>query len=408
MRLPTLRTQRGFTLIELSIITAILLGLTVAGVKVLTAWINDMNARAAGVRVAQYNSAVASFINAAGAAVPFGNYNGIGWLQSAATCAGATGPDDFLPCGFYPALPWNLQYNTTIAQNGVGRVQAITTLGTPTMGAGGGPLMNFGAALIRSAQAYVGISQLRAQNLVGITSYNIDLNTNTLFAQVDTAVNVDPWLRIDGSNSMQANLNVGGNDVVNARDLNASRDVNATNNVQAASGRAVLWNNPAEGGVITLTGANGQRVFIENLNGTFRLINHPWNAELMRTDQGGNLSAGRDVAANMNGWGGDVKVANTNNGFGPMSVSGALQGAQILNNPGWFPKPTNCPPGTTPKIFATAVQIDNNGTAEPIGALQTLATDQGAGWSLSTKITTPSGQPKPSVVRILAMTACQP
>jgi prepilin-type N-terminal cleavage/methylation domain-containing protein len=405
--LMPLKTQRGFTLIELSIVTALLLFMIVAGSKMLTAWINDTNARATGVRVAQYNSAVASFINAAGAAVPYGNYTGIGWLQNAATCAGATGPDDFLPCGFDPWLPMNLQYNTTIAPNGVGRVQAITNLGTPNMG--GGPMMAFGATLIRAAQAYVGISQLRAQNLVGITSYTVDLATNTLIAQVDTSVNVDPWLRIDGSNSMQANLNVGGNDVVNARDLNASRDVNATSNVRAANGRAELWNSGPEGAVLTLRGANGQQVHVQNINGTFRLLNNPWNAELMRVDQSANLTAGRDVSANGNNWGGDVRVGNTwVPGVGVMSLSGAMQGAQVLDNPGWFQKPANCPPGTTPKIFAAAVQINNNGLAEPIGALQTRAVDYGSQWRLSTVVTTPNNRIEPWSVKNLAMTACLP
>jgi prepilin-type N-terminal cleavage/methylation domain-containing protein len=421
MHLSTSKNQSGFTLIEFSIVMAVALFLIVKiGVPAMVAGIDALNARATGVRIAQYNSAVASFINAAGAAVPTGNYNGIGWLQNAATCAGATGAADFLPCGFEGLLPYNLQYNTRIDTNATdpaipaGRVRAVTTLGTPRLSPGGEPQMNFGGAMIRTAQAYVGISQLRAQNLVGLTSYRIDQDpipggvNDLLIAQVDTSVNVDPWLRIDGSNSMQANLNVGGNDLVNARDVNANRDMNATNNVRAASGRAELWNNGPEGAVLTLRGANGQQVHVENINGVFRLVNNPWNAELMRVDQAANLTAGRDVVANNNNWGGDVRVGNTDNGAGPMSLSGAMQGARVLDNPGWFQKPTNCPPGTNPKIFATAVQIDNDGTAEPIGAIQTRAIDQGAGWSVSAKITTPSGGPKPSVVKILAMTACQP
>jgi type II secretory pathway pseudopilin PulG len=419
--LPNAHAQRGFTLIEMSIVAGVAIFIGVMILQGFSTFMTYQNARATGVRVAQYNSAVASFINAAGAAVPTGNYNGVGWLQNAATCAGATGAADFLPCGFNAFLGYGLQYNTRIDTNATdpavpaGRVRAVTTLGTPRIAAGGGPQMDFGGALIRAAQAYVGISQLRAQNLVGLTSYRIDPDpipggaNDLLIAQVDTSVNVDPWLRIDGSNSMQANLNVGGNDVVNARDVNANRDMNATNNVRAASGRAELWNNGPEGAVLTLRGANGQQVHVQNINGTFRLVNHPWNAELMRVDQAANLTAGRDVWANGNNWGGDVRIGNTNvPGVGVMSLSGTLQGTRILNNGDLFPKPTNCPPGTNPKIFAAAVQIDNDGTAEPIGAIQTRADDWGGSWRVSAKITTPSGGPQPSSVRILAMTACQP
>jgi prepilin-type N-terminal cleavage/methylation domain-containing protein len=419
--LPNARAQRGFTLIEMSIAAAVAIFLGVMILQGFSTFMTYQNAQATGVRVAQYNSAVASFINAAGAAVPTGNYAGVGWLQNAATCAGATGATDFLPCGFNAFLGYGLQYNTRIDTNATnpavpaGRVLAVTTLGTPRIAAGGEPQMNFGGTMIRAAQAYVGISQLRAQNLVGLTSYRIDLDTipggvnDLLIAQVDTSVNVDPWLRIDGTNSMQANLNVGGNDVVNARDVNANRDMNATNNIRAANGRAELWNNGPEGAVLTLRGANGQQVHVQNINGTFRLVNNPWNAELMRVDQAANLSAGRDVAANMNGWGGDVRIVNTAvPGVGPMSLSGAMQGAQILNNPDWFPKPVNCPPGTIPKIFAVAVKLDNNGRAEPIGAIQTRADDYGGSWRVSTVIITPSSTLEPSTVKILAMTACQP
>jgi hypothetical protein len=439
---PNARAQGGFALLEFSIAAALGMFLVVLGAQAFDAWIDNLNAQATGVRVAQYNSAVASWINAAGAAVPTGAYNGIGWLQNAATCAGATGAEDFLPCGFEGLLPWNLQYNTTIDTNAtdpavpVGRVRAITNLGTPTFGAGP-PLLNYGAALLRAAQAYVGISQLRAQNLVGLTSYRILPDpaggaNDQLIAQVDTSVNVDPWLRTDGSNQMLADLNVGGNDVVNSRDVNASRnvnagqdtntgrDVNAANNVSAGNdlsagrnlsalgGQVQIWANAGEGAVLTLTGANGQRIHVQNINGTFRLVNSAWTAELMRVDQSGNLVAGRDVSANGNNWGGDVKILNSANEQGTLSLAQAMQSGKVIDNNGWVGEPSNCPPGyPNPKIFAMPVQFDNNGNAEPIGAVQVTTSWTGTGWTVTGELMTPNTPvPSPATFKILTMTAC--
>jgi type II secretory pathway pseudopilin PulG len=244
-KLPNRRAQGGFAILESAIGLALFAYVLMMAAQAWNAYAENMDAQAKGVRVAQYNSAVASWINAAGAAVPTGNFNGIGWLQNAATCAGATGAADFLPCGFDSYLGWTLAYNTQIDTNATdpavppGRVRAITNLGTPRLpGAGNPPLMVYGAALLRAAQAFVGISQLRAQNLVGLTSYRILPDpaggaNDQLIAQVDTSVNVDPWLRTDGSNQMLADLNVGGNDVVNSRDVNASRNMNAGQNMNA-------------------------------------------------------------------------------------------------------------------------------------------------------------------------------
>ncbi len=45
-----------------------------------------------------------------------------------------------------------------------------------------------------------------------------------------------------------------------------------------------------EGGTIQLAGNNGVGMYVENINGDFRLVNNPWNAELFRVSQAGNLT----------------------------------------------------------------------------------------------------------------------
>src|SRR5262249_55776079 len=49
-----------------------------------------------------------------------------------------------------------------------------------------------------------------------------------------------------------------------------------------------LYNTAGEGGTIQLTGANATKMFIENLNGTLRLVNSGWTASEFSVDQSGN------------------------------------------------------------------------------------------------------------------------
>src|SRR5262249_1933938 len=46
-----------------------------------------------------------------------------------------------------------------------------------------------------------------------------------------------------------------------------------------------------EGGTIQLDGNNGTTMWVENINGSLRFINSPWNAELFSVDQSGNARA---------------------------------------------------------------------------------------------------------------------
>jgi type II secretory pathway pseudopilin PulG len=438
---PNPQTQAGITLIEAAVVIGLASFLLVQGAQVFNAVVNDLNARATGVRVAQYNSAVASWVNAAGAAVPVGVYNGLGWLQNAATCPGATGAVDYLPCGFDPFLPWNLQYATTVDTNATdpavppGRVRATTNLGTPTLG--GAPLLNYGATLLHAARAYLGASQIQmAQNQLGITRYQIRPDpgggaNDQLLAVVDTAVNVDPWLRVDGTNQMLANLNVGGWDVNNARDVNASRDanagrhVNAQEQVSARGGRVIVGDGAQPNdGTIALQDAGGNWFRIQTQNNQFQIRNGAWGAvtqvdQAGNLAQAGNLSAGQNVIANTAGGGGDVRIANTDNGAGLMSLAGALQGAEIvttnatIDGENFYAVVTKpkCPAGLTPKIEAVAVRVSDNDVATPIGAFRTWAEDAGAQqWRVYASISTAQKQTEHSPVenQIAIKRYCQP
>lgn len=80
-----------------------------------------------------------------------------------------------------------------------------------------------------------------------------------------------------------------------AVDQNGNLDV--PNNLTAAGGHVIAWNQVPEGGVLQLVGANGVSVYLESNNGTFRLVNSPWNAQLFAVDQSGNVYATGTVYA---------------------------------------------------------------------------------------------------------------
>lgn len=78
-------------------------------------------------------------------------------------------------------------------------------------------------------------------------------------------------------------------------------DLTVPGTLIAAGGTVVAWNNVSEGGVLQLNGANGTKMFLESLNGTFRLINDAWNKQLFSVDQNGNVvAAGRVTAKSSN------------------------------------------------------------------------------------------------------------
>jgi uncharacterized small protein (DUF1192 family) len=65
-----------------------------------------------------------------------------------------------------------------------------------------------------------------------------------------------------------------------------------TNNPQQkleVNGYVQIDSTNGQGGTITLMGNNGSNSYIENNNGTFRIVNSPWTAELFSVDQAGTV-----------------------------------------------------------------------------------------------------------------------
>lgn len=64
-----------------------------------------------------------------------------------------------------------------------------------------------------------------------------------------------------------------------------------------ATARVSAFTTAGEGGTINLRGANGTNMFLEGLNGTFRLVNNGWAAQIFSVDQRGNVVATGTVTA---------------------------------------------------------------------------------------------------------------
>lgn len=73
------------------------------------------------------------------------------------------------------------------------------------------------------------------------------------------------------------------------------------------NGYVAVRSTNGEGGTIQLQGNNGVNMWLENLNGTFRLLNSPWTAGIFNVDQAGNTT-----------------ISGALNTGGAISVGGAL------------------------------------------------------------------------------------
>lgn len=119
------------------------------------------------------------------------------------------------------------------------------------------------------------------------------------------------FVRRDGSLPMEGDLNFQGttgtlHNIVNGNKISSQSlqtlqdGTLGAPSVSLANGKVIAFNQVPEGGVLGLVGANGQAIYLESLNGTFRLVNGAWNAQLFSVDQGGNVVASGNMQVNGN------------------------------------------------------------------------------------------------------------
>lgn len=101
-----------------------------------------------------------------------------------------------------------------------------------------------------------------------------------------------------------------------ASQVNINGSLSTSQDLVANGGKGRLYFQGGEGEVLRLTGNNGQNMHIQSLNGRFRLVNHPWSAEIFNVAQNGDtyvagsLGVGNGVVTN-NGY-----YFNTRSGSG--------------------------------------------------------------------------------------------
>lgn len=196
-------------------------------------------------------------------------------------------------------------YSTTPYKDASGAVRSdILVDAVRTIGADGGmsytsspTLLNgFGGAWGTTASPVAN----PAGNAAGIAAIRIGTNSGV-------AGLLSQFYKLDGSRVLTGAMNANNNDITNAKNITAqgtltggtinsvgaltAGTITTPGTLNAAAGRVIAWNQLGEGGVLQLQGANGQNMFVENLNGVLRIINSPWNAQLFTVDQGGNVSA---------------------------------------------------------------------------------------------------------------------
>jgi len=204
----------------------------------------------------------------------------------------------YLPAGFSSTNPYNQTLRTEILEPSAGNLQAtvISMNGTTIpagqapriaakVGAGGGYTPTATPTTAQGAfggwsMPLVNITRPGAGHLVGLLYFN----NGQLISDYLRRHSVPGHPEV---NQMFTTLDMNGQTLNNANQVN-STTMTASQTVTAGGGNVHLKNQAGEGGVVRLTGANGQNVHLENINGTFRTLNHPWSMETWSVDQGGN------------------------------------------------------------------------------------------------------------------------
>lgn len=234
---------------------------------------------------------------------------------------------NYLPSGFSGTNPFQQTYLLQVLQPSSGQLQGLVTTQGGTaigsnrnykqlvliaaqMGAQGGFVPYAGQAgagtSMTSANAYgaygawtvplTGYTAPGSGHLASLLSFNASQNTSSSFLY-RVAVPGQPQL-----NSMQTDLgmtdvggtahNIAGANQISSQSLQALANGSlSVPSIQLANGTVIAFNQVGEGGVLGLKGTNGQMVYLESQNGTFRMINSGWTGVLYTVDQSGNVVA---------------------------------------------------------------------------------------------------------------------
>lgn len=314
--------ERGFTLLEMALVLGVSMTVLVATMGGKFEDLRDTQAKELGVRVAQYTQALGHYMSERGLATPPGTFAGTAWLKDGATCPGGAGTAPYLPCNFPDVFPYGMTVATTVAP-GVDTVVATTVVGPNPLAVSGRRRGDLAGLAVTTARTTAPSTQRAAgAALAEMIEYEVNA-LGQIESRVDMAAAADPWLRLDGSNAMQANLDMDGNDLV------ASRRVEWTDSALTEDG----------GGSIALGGAGASYI---DFQGTGARIDNPGDGSMQVAAPGGLLAAAdmEVTGAHLVGGdaevvgghlvGGDALVTGTQAVGGDALVGGVVQSADVV------------------------------------------------------------------------------
>lgn len=188
-------------------------------------------ARIMGQQVSQVASALRSFITAAQSdtsLVSSSARTGVDWLKSP-TCGGlSTNPTDgYLPCSFNGGM-YEDSFSTTMTYtSSTAYIESRTSFQVPVTGDSEDYRKLLAARVVKAALASQNIPNTNtffsafANAAASATSQptiasDTEANAGRIVLVVSNAASNDPWLRVDGTNAMGADLNMGGYSIVSA------------------------------------------------------------------------------------------------------------------------------------------------------------------------------------------------
>jgi len=345
-----MKKQTGFTLFELIIVLAVSGILATMVLKKESLTLNQTRAQAVGNTVAQINNAIRKRIADEGTNMVAGNYTGVDWLHST-SCQNGLASKVYLPCHISGDIHFNLIPVTTVVNNS-GNVSATT---------------NFGAIIngtqTRNDLAKLAVLAANNENIHGETPiagtfYSYQVNSSgEIIADTTYDSGLDQWLRTDGTNAMNASLDLGDNQVKNLGTAIAGTACTGTGLI-AQQGGAIL---SCVGGVWKGQGSDYWRAPVNSF------------ANLPSNDPTGTVRLANDTGRAFT-WDGGTWAALAVNESGNMKVPGRLDAnvAKLVTN---YTEGTAC---TTKEVGTTS-----NGSL--LSCVSGVWKESGGGLSCTTK-----------------------
>lgn len=210
-------------------------------------------AHADGEQLGQFAIGLRSFIASVQSnpgLLPTGQRAGVDWLKPPA-CGGAAGNPEqgYVPCAFSGGR-FGPMYRTTFTRNATtNAIEARTTFLVGAQdGAQRGSIL-YANSLIESTRAQTtpsaGMFLTALANVpttatvAGSAAADPGANAGRIVLIANNAPGNDIYLRTDGTNSMMANLNMGGMSIGNAQDARFAGDVRVDNRMQVQNGLSV-------------------------------------------------------------------------------------------------------------------------------------------------------------------------